>query len=181
MNFKKPFFTALLLLSLVSPSAWAATAEAKPASTPTPAPTAVLPPSNVRPGLSLGVGWPYAGLKDYFNDDFGAEIRFSTGDGINVYAARGYWSFERFRDFSLITGLEGGYITFTNALNADNTLRVSGDGYEFAPFLGAEYFLAKSLSFQLDFSMPVIFVQSRGEGLGDLQWVFNGGLYVYPF
>ena len=136
--------------------------------------------SNIRSGLSVGVGWPYVGLKYYFNNDIGSELRFATGEGINVYSARGYWSFARFSNFSVVGGLEAGYVTF-NAMNANNTLRVSGDGYEFAPFCGMEYFLNRQFSFLFDFSMPIVGLTSRDVSLGDQQWVVNGGLYFYPF
>ncbi|HEY5038173.1 MAG TPA: hypothetical protein VIJ93_03775, partial [bacterium] len=96
------------------------------------------------------------------------------------FSARGYFSFAKFSSFSVVTGLEAGYVTF-NALNANNTQRVSGDGYELAPFCGMEYFLSRQFSFLFDFSMPVIGLNSKNVSLGDLQWVINGGLYFYPF
>ena len=151
--------------------------KAKPEPTPTPVAEET---SNIRSGFSVGVGWPYAGIKYYFNNDFGTEARFATSDGINVFAARGYWSFARAGNFSILTGVEAGYVTF-NTMNADNSLRVSGNGYEIAPFFGSEYFLARQFSLLLDFSMPVIGLSSRNVSVGDLQWVINGGLYFYPF
>lgn len=126
------------------------------------------------------MGWPYAGLKYYFNNDIGAEFRYATLDGISVYSGRGYFSFLKVRDFSLFSGLEGGYVSF-DSMNADNTLRVSGTGYEFAPFVGVDYFLSRQFSLLFDISMPIIGVDSRNISLGDLQWVINGGLYFYPF
>ena len=173
------FATLLITATLLNPEmVWAKTAKVK--STPSPTPV-VETSSNIRPGLSAGVGWPYVGLKYYFNNDFGTELRFATGGGINVFAARGYWSFARFNSFSVVTGLEAGYVTFNNTLNANNTLAVSGNGYEVAPFCGMDYFLSKQFSFLLDFSMPIIGLNSRNVSLGDLQWVVNGGLYFYPF
>jgi len=148
-----------------------------PRLTPTPVAQRVSP---LRSGLSVGVGWPYLGLKYFFNQDFGGELRFATGQGINVWAARGYWSFAKFGDFRLVTGLEGGYVTF-NTLNANNTLVVTGTGYEFAPFCGLEYFFSRQLSFLFDFSAPFIGVNSGNAALEDLQWVVNGGIYLYPF
>lgn len=136
--------------------------------------------SNINSGLSIGVGYPYFSLKYYFDQDFGTEFRFAFGDGINVFAGRGYWSFEKISDFSLFTGLEAGYITF-NTMNSDNTMRVNGTGYEFSPFVGAEYFLDKKISFMIDFGMPVIGVTSRDISLGGIEWVTNGALYFYPF
>jgi hypothetical protein len=159
-------------------SVWAQKAMSIP--TPTPAPVAATS-SNIRSGLSVGVGWPYVGLKYFFNNDFGTELRFSTAEGIDVYAVRGYWSFARSGNFSLVTGLEAGYVTFSSALNANNTMMVSGNGYEVSPFCGVDYFLNRQFSFLFDFSMPIIGLTSRNVTLGDLQWVINGGLYFYPF
>jgi hypothetical protein len=136
--------------------------------------------SDTSSGLSLGVGWPYVGLKYDFNRELGAEFRFSTLDGINVFAGRGYWNFVRSGNFGIFTGLEGGYISF-DTMNADDTARVSGTGYEIAPFFGVDYFLDQRFSILFDFSMPIINVTSKTVSLGDLQWVANGGLYFYPF
>jgi hypothetical protein len=138
------------------------------------------PSSNIRAGLSIGVGYPFLSLKYYFNPAFGTEFRFSFGDGINVYAVRGYWSFMKFSDFSIVTGLETGYITF-DTMNVYNTTKVEGTGYEAGPFLGGEYFLDKRLSFMIDFSMPIIGLTSRDITMGGVQWVTNGALYFYPF
>jgi len=138
------------------------------------------PSTNIRSGLSVGAGWPYFGLKYYFNKDFGTEFRFAFGDGINDYAVRGYWSFKKFGNFSLFTGLEGGYITF-DTMNVDNTMKVSGTGYEFSPFLGFEYFFVDRISLMFDFSMPIIGLTSRDVTLGGIQWVTNGALYFYLF
>jgi tetratricopeptide (TPR) repeat protein len=140
----------------------------------------VNPSTNIRSGLSVGAGWPYFGLKYFFNNDFGSEFRFAFGDGINIFAGRGYWSFKKFGNFSLFAGLEGGYITF-DTMNVDNTMKVTGTGYEISPFLGVEYFLDKRFSLMLDFSMAIFGMTSKDITLGDIQWVTNGALYFYPF
>ena len=171
-------FAVLIVLFLLLTSGMAWAKKVKLAPTPTPE---IEDASNIRTGLSVGVGWPYAGLKYYFNRDIGTEIRYATGGGINVFAARGYWSFAKISNFSVFTGLEAGYVTFDNALNADESLKVSGSGYEIAPLFGSEYFLSRQISLSLDFSMPIVGLNSRNVSLGDLQWVLNGGLYFYPF
>jgi len=168
----------VFLLLFNSNMVWAKKAPMTPSPTPTPE---TEDPANIRPGLSVGVGWPYAGLKYYFNQDIGTELRYATGGGINVFAARGYWSFAKISNFSVFVGLEAGYLTFDTALNADNSLRVSGSGYELAPLFGSEYFFSRQFSLSLDFSMPIVGLNSRNVSLGDLQWVLNGGLYFYPF
>ena len=171
------FLSLILLLTPQLALAKKAKQAAVVSATPTPAPTVE---SNIRSGLSVGVGWPYLGLKYFFNNDFGAEFRFATGQGINVWAGRGYWRFARSGDFRFVAGLEAGYVTF-NSLNVDNTMVVTGTGYEFSPFCGVEYFFARQLSFLFDFSMPYIGLNSGNAAVEDLQWVINGGVYVYPF
>ncbi len=141
---------------------------------------AVGSPSVIHSGLSFGAGWPYAGLKYFFNDDLGAEARFATADNVYVYSLRGYFSFARWENFSFLGGLEGGYVTFS-LWNVDNSLRISGTGIECAPLFGTEYFLSRDFSLLLDFSMPVISLNSRDVNIGDVQWVLNGGLYFHPF
>ena len=170
-------YLLFVLLFLGSAPAWAQKPKAKATPVATPTPT---PASYIRPGLSVGVGYPYVGLKYFFNNDLGLEARFSTGDGIDVYAARGYWSFIRSGNISLVTGAEFGYFTF-NTQTTDKTLKVSGDGQEFGPFVGIDYFLDRQFSVLFDFSMPIIGLQSHAVSLGDVEWVFEGGLYFYPF
>lgn len=126
------------------------------------------------------MGWPYIGAKYFFNNDLGTEFRFAAGEGIQVYALRGYFSFVRAGNFSVLTGLEAGYVNF-DSLNENDTLRVSGTGYEVAPFFGMDYFLSPRFSLLLDFSMPIINLNYKNISIGDLQWVINGGLYFYPF
>jgi hypothetical protein len=136
--------------------------------------------SNIRTGFSLGVGYPYLGLKYFFNEDLGLEARFYPGDGITVYAGRGYWSFVRSGNFSLQAGAEFGQFTF-NSMTSDKALRVSGDGQEFGPFVGLDYFMDRQFSVLFDFYMPVMGVQSHAISLGDVEYVAEGGLYFYPF
>ena len=169
------FLFAILVLG------WPSSSPAEPAKALVPEQAASLAPaSNIRPGFSLGLGWPYVGLKYFFNNDLGLEGRFATGDGIDVYAARGYWSFLRYGNFSLQTGVEFGYFTF-DTMNSSNTLKVSGSGYEIAPLAGVDYFMDRNLSVLIDFSMPVIDLSSHQVSLGDVEWVFEGGVYIYPF
>jgi hypothetical protein len=84
--------------------------------------------------LSIGLGWPYIALKYNFSKRITSEIKWATGEGINVYAGRGYWNFRTFDRLKLFTGLEAGYITF-------DTLDIKGTGYESSVFLGGEYFI----------------------------------------
>jgi hypothetical protein len=86
----------------------------------------------------------------------------------------------KFRNSSLFTGLEGGYITF-NTMNVADTIRVKGTGYEVSPFFGLEYFFVKRVSFMLDFSMPIINVTHQDVSLSGIQWVTSGAIYFYPF
>ena len=173
---KKLYIFLILALFLAPLPILAETSQVKAA---TPAPEAGTS-SNIRSGFSLGVGWPYVGAKYFFNRDLGAELRFAVGDGINVTSLRGYWSFTRAGNFSIFTGVEGGYINF-DSWNENNTLRVKGNGFEAAPFFGADYFLSRNFSMMIDFSMPIFSLNYQNVNVSDLQWVINGGLYFYPF
>ena len=180
-RWKKLIFLSVLVLSVhwiaLVPSAFG-----EPSVVPAPSPVPALSPhpSCIHSGLSFGAGWPYAGLKYFFNDDLGAEARFATADNVYVYSLRGYWSFAKWDHFSFLGGLEAGYVTF-NLWNVDNSLRISGTGNEFAPLFGTEYFLDRDFSLLLDFSMSIISLNSRNVNIGDMQWVLNGGLYFHPF
>lgn len=145
-----------------------------------PSPIPRLVASEISNGLSIGVGYPYVGVKYYFNNDFGVEARFANGEGIDLYSGRGYWSFARFNDFRLLAGLDAGYIDFTST-NVNNVTTVTGNGYEVSPFCGAEYFIARELSCMVDFAMPFIGLNQSHTSITDLEWVLNAGVYVYPF
>lgn len=136
--------------------------------------------SDARTGISFGVGWPYVGVRDFFDQDFGAEFRFAAEDGVHLFLGRGYWRFTRSGVFSLLTGAEIGYFGF-NTMNADNTFRVSGNGWQAGPFLGLDYQFDQRFSFLFDVTMPIIVPSWQEVTLSDVQWVINGGVYFYPF
>ncbi len=124
--------------------------------------------------LSLGLGWPYVGLKYNLSQRFTSELRYATGEGINVYAGRFYWNFYRPQNIKLFTGLEGGYIDF-------NTLDIKGDGYEGSIFIGGEYFITKRLSFVMDFDPAFISLKSDDIGVDGMEMVLNLAFYFYIF
>ncbi|MEW6557411.1 MAG: hypothetical protein AB1349_08665, partial [Elusimicrobiota bacterium] len=122
--------------------------------------------------VGIGLGWPYLGLKYNFSRRLGSEIRCATGEGINVYAGRGYWNYYSSRKLTGFTGLEGGYISF-------DTLDTKGTGYEGSVFLGGEYFILKKLSFVIDFSPTFISLKSDDFDIDGTEWVANLALYFY--
>lgn len=137
----------------------------------------VLIPGSVQAGeVSLGLGYPYAGIKYtiYKNLDF--EVRYATGEGINVYAGRFYWNFHNSERLKGFTGIDGGGIKF-------NTLDTKGSGYEGSVFIGGEYFIFEKLSLALDFA-PTYIGLKEDSATGDstvnnIEWVGNIALYFY--
>ncbi|HVZ80207.1 MAG TPA: hypothetical protein VHE12_05310 [bacterium] len=120
------------------------------------------------------------GVRDYFDGELGAEFRFAAQDGVHLFQGRGYWSFARQGPFDILTGAEVGYFGF-NTMNADNTFRVSGHGWEAGPFVGVDYQFGQRFSLLFDVTMPVIVPSWQEVTLSDVQWVINGGVYFYPF
>jgi hypothetical protein len=123
--------------------------------------------------LNIGLGWPYIALKYNFSKRIASEIKWATGEGINVYAGRGYWNFRTFDRLKLFTGLEAGYIAF-------DTLDIKGTGYETSIFLGGEYFiLPQKLSFAVDISPTFIGLRSDEYKIDGFEWVVNLAVYYY--
>ncbi|MDD5686275.1 MAG: hypothetical protein PHE88_00380 [Elusimicrobia bacterium] len=123
--------------------------------------------------VSIGLGWPYIGLKYDFSKLVG-EGRFATSDGINVYAGRLYYNFYSADKLRLFIGLEGGYIGF-------DTLDIKGTGYEGALFVGSEYFITEELSLALDFSPTFIALNSDDVKVDGVEFVCNIALYYRLF
>ncbi|MEW6557071.1 MAG: hypothetical protein AB1349_06930 [Elusimicrobiota bacterium] len=122
--------------------------------------------------VGVGLGWPYLGVKYNFSQRLGSELRWATGEGINVYAGRGYWNYYSSRKLTGFTGLEGGYISF-------DTLDTKGTGYEGSVFLGGEYFITKRGSFALDFAPTFIGLKSDEFKIDGVEWVANLAVYYY--
>jgi len=122
--------------------------------------------------LGIGLGYPYLGVKYNFSERIASEIRWATGEGINVYAGRGYWNFYSGKKLTAFTGLEGGYIKF-------DTLDTKGTGYEGAAFVGGEYFIYERFSFVLDFAPTFINLKSDEFKIDGIEWVTNLAVYYY--
>ena len=123
--------------------------------------------------LSIGLGWPYVALKYNFSKRIASEIKWATGEGINVYAGRGYWNFRTFDRLKLFTGLEAGYIIF-------DTLDMKGSGYEGSVFVGSEYFIfPQKLSFAIDVSPTFIVLKSDDYKIDGFEWIVNLAVYYH--
>ena len=122
--------------------------------------------------MGIGLGYPYLGVKYNFSERIASEIRWATGEGINVYAGRGYWNFYSGKKLTAFTGLEGGYIKF-------DTLDTKGTGYEGAAFVGGEYFIYERFSFVLDFAPTFINLKSDEFKIDGIEWVTNLAVYYY--
>jgi len=124
--------------------------------------------------LSIGLGWPYLSVKYNLSKYFSTELRYATGDGINVYAGRFYWNFHRPENIRFFTGLEGGNIDF-------NTLDIKGNGYEGSIFVGGEYLITKRLSFVMDIAPTFISLNSDNVDVDGVEWVLNMAVHYYIF
>ena len=122
--------------------------------------------------MGIGLGYPYLGVKYDFSKQIASELRWATGEGINVYAGRGYWNFYSGKKLTGFTGLEGGYISF-------DTLDMKGIGYEGSVFVGGEYFISNRLSFVMDFSPTFITLKSDEFKIDGIEWVTNLAVYYY--
>ncbi len=118
--------------------------------------------------LSVGVGYPYFSLK--YSP---VELRYATGDGINVFAGRGYLYFWDNNVTRGYTGVEGGYLKF-------NTMDMKGTGYEGSIFIGGECFVAESLSLAVDIAPTYISLKSEDNyKAGGMEIVANISVNYY--
>lgn len=134
----------------------------------------VLPAECRAEGLSLGLGYPYLSAKYDFKV-LGAEGRFVSGSGVQVYAGRGYWNFHRSANLKGFAGLEGGYVKF-------NTLDTKGTGSEAALFVGGEYFVTKNISLLVDFAPTLISLKHGTYSditASSIEYVVNLGFYLH--
>jgi hypothetical protein len=125
--------------------------------------------------LSIGIGYPFLGLKYDFMPEIAGEIKYaSTGQGIWVIAGRGYWNLLQTDKINVFSGIEFGQINF-------NHLDISGDGQEYGPFVGIEYNLAANRGLTLDIAPTFIDLKSQGIINNGLEWVITAGFYWRVF
>ncbi|OGR69220.1 MAG: hypothetical protein A2179_06740 [Elusimicrobia bacterium GWC2_63_65] len=121
--------------------------------------------------LSLGLGYPFLGLKYDFSD-YALEGRFLSRNGIQVYSGRGYWDFYERNKWTAYTGLEAGYVRYGSG-------RYAGHAYELSPFLGGAYAIDRNFSVSADISPALVFLPGGGSDfdIGDLGWYINIGVF----
>jgi hypothetical protein len=121
--------------------------------------------------LSLGLGYPFLGLKYDFSD-YALEGRFLTRNGIQVYSGRGYWNFHERNKWTAYTGLEAGYVRYGSGSYAAHA-------YELAPFIGGAYAIDKKFSVSADISPALVIFPGGGTDfdIGDLGWYLNIGVF----
>lgn len=121
--------------------------------------------------LSLGLGYPFLGLKYDFSD-YALEGRFLTRNGIQVYSARGYWDFYARNKWTAYTGLEAGYVRYGSG-------RYAGHAYELSPFIGGAYDIDRNFSVSADISPALVIFPGGGTDfdIGDLGWYVNIGVF----
>lgn len=119
--------------------------------------------------LSLGLGYPFLAVKYDFSD-YSGEGRFITRNGVQAFAARGYWNFHRASPWTAYTGLEAGYVRYGSAFSAG----------ELSPFIGGALALDKNFSLSADFSPTLLFLPGGGThfGVEEIGWVINFGVFI---
>ena len=127
--------------------------------------------------FAIGIGYPNIDLKYNFSKSIASEVRYATGEGINVYAGRFYWNFWKLNapeKSKLFTALEFGLIDF-------DTLDTKGTGYEGSILFGGEFYITKKLSLMIDFAPTLISLKSDDVGVDGVEMVFNATFYYYIF
>lgn len=124
--------------------------------------------------VSLGLGYPYVGLRYDFIPQLSAEARYAAGEGINLVAGRGYWNFYQNGGFNFFTGLEAGVIGF-------DAMEMKGNGAEYGLFLGGEYRIIPALGVALDVAPTIITLHSQEYSNNGLEWVVNAAIYWHVF
>ena len=124
--------------------------------------------------FAIGAGYPYFCIKYDLFSKFAPEIRYATGEGIQVIAARGYYRFYDAQKINVFTGVEAGYIIF-------DTLDIEGNGYEGSVFLGSEYFIFNKLSMSIDIAPTYIGLKDNvfDFTVGGIEWVTSIMLYYH--
>jgi hypothetical protein len=118
--------------------------------------------------FAVGIGYPYFLIK--YSP---LEVKYATGDGINVFAGRLYLIFYQNNTVKGYTGVEGGYIKF-------NSLDIKGSGYEGSLFIGGEYFVTENLSLSADIAPTYIGLKSNDHySVGGLEIVSNLSVNYY--
>jgi len=125
--------------------------------------------------LGIGLGYPYICVKYNFIPAISSEIKYATGDGVNVIAGRLYWNFLfPIKGLNIFTGMEYGAVIF-------NETDMSGTGTEASLFVGGEYFLADRFSFHMDLGPSAISLKNESAGVEGVEWIANLALYYYIF
>lgn len=118
--------------------------------------------------FALGVGYPCFLVK-YDS----VEVKYATGDGVNVFAGRYYLNFFESGNVKAFTGIEGGYVKF-------NTLDIKGTGYEGSIFIGGEYFVTDNIALAMDLSPTYIGLKSEdNDKASGFEIVANAAVYYY--
>jgi len=119
-------------------------------------------------GLSIGLGYPYFSGKYH-----PLEVKYATGEGIDIFAGRFYYDFYKKAKTKIFIGLEAGSIKF-------DTLDIKGSGYEGSLFIGGEYFTTRKVSLMLDFSPTFINLKSDDDYKADgIVMVVNFAVYYH--
>lgn len=124
--------------------------------------------------FSIGIGYPYISTK-YGNKQVAGELKGAFGYGIQLYAGRFYINFLEVNRVRLFTGLEAGYISFSDLYD------ISGKGWELGVFAGIETFVTDWFSVALDFAPTFIDVRSGNDNDEGFEFIVNLAVNLFPF
>jgi hypothetical protein len=124
--------------------------------------------------FAIGLNWPGVSVKYGLSSSFALEARYQNESNINVMGPRLYYVVKGLDKLNLLAGVELDYVTFTGDVS-------KGTGYAGEIFIGAEYFINRSLSFQLDLGPAYISLadQATPETIDGMDLVANIGINYY--
>jgi len=123
---------------------------------------------------AVGVNYPGLGLRYFLNDSWAVEAKGQFESSISVLGLRSYLYFDPHAHLPLFAGFEADYLSFKGEVS-------EGAGWAAEVFVGVEYFLTKSFSFQMDIGPAWISLQDRNYpvSVSGIEYVVNFGLNVY--
>ena len=120
--------------------------------------------------MSVGLGYPYLGLKFAIAEPVSIEAKYAFGDGVDVLAGRGYWNFFYNHKVKAFLGAEAGALVF----NAEG---LEGKGFEYGAFIGGEYKIADKLGITMDIGPAVISLDAEDINIKGVEWIITVGIY----
>ncbi len=126
------------------------------------------------PRWGLGLNYPGAGIKYFFNDRLSLELRGQFAEDIVIGGLRSNYYFNPASNTTIFMGLESDYVVFKGEES-------KGNGFAEELYLGLEYFLLDHFSLQVDFGPAFIILKDKDSALSvnGIEYVVNFGTNWY--